>query len=79
MSEEFYRLKYLKYKTKYLELKMIGGAIPPHVLRRRDILNKIKEFLKMNISNFETPYVPQPISLISNMFVFLLFSLKFKL
>lgn len=25
MSEEFYRLKYLKYKIKYLELKMTGG------------------------------------------------------
>ena len=59
MSEEFYRLKYLKYKTKYLELQMSGGRLPVKVLHRRHVLKAIKKVLTENLSKFEQPYKPQ--------------------
>ena len=61
MSEEYYRLKYLKYKSKYLELKKMEGGLSAPDTQKRSI-SYIKQFLD-KISKAKLPYQPQSVTL----------------
>ena len=57
MSEEFYRLKYLKYKTKYLELQMTGGD--PKVNKTR-FNTSLTRLIKLLETEFKTKELYKP-------------------
>lgn len=57
MSEEFYRLKYLKYKTKYLELQMSGGNPTVNKTRFNTSLTRLIELLETEFKTRKL-YIP---------------------
>lgn len=61
MSEEFYRLKYLKYKTKYLELQMTGGDPKVNKTRFNTSLTRLIELLETEFKTRKL-YIPKKTS-----------------